>query len=261
MTTSPSTPDQRAKRWGTFAKIAAVAVFGFFVAPFILQSIAGLIGVAVLGVTALVLWSLLPVVGSMAANLRLKLIKAEAARNPVETLEAELHRQMGELDARKTAIGELNGEILTFGDKLEGIAARYGKNDSAYIKLSQQLSDLKRVLANREEKWKLAYAQLKRFEEEIDRAGMIWEAAQAAARAQESSGLSDAEFFAKLKTETSLDAIQTSFNNALASLDTSLMQSDAEKMLNVAPSPLALPAPDANAIELTSTPAYAKVRR
>lgn len=243
-TSSNPITDPRAKRWAVFAKAVAILGIGFFVAPYIWTAIGGLFGLIVAGGIMLTTWMLLPSVGLAAANLRLKFVKAEAARNPVETLQGELQRQMAALDERKTAIGKLNGQIDTFADKLATIGEKYGQEDSAYLKLAQQLKDLRRVCKNREDKWKLAFQQLKRFEQEIERAGMIWEAAQAAAAAQESSGLTEADFMAKLKTETSLDTIMTTFNETLASLDTDLMQSDAENAIATSAAKPALPAPE-----------------
>lgn len=261
MTTPPPNTDPRARRWGILAKYAALLAVGFLVAPYVFTAITGLLGLLTAGGLMLGTWMVLPAVETWAGNMRLKLVKGEAARNPVETLQGELNRQQIALDERKTAIGRLNGQISTFKDKLEGIGKKYGEQDSAYVKLASQLKDLKRVAGNREDKWQLAFVQVKRFEQEIERAGMIWDAAQAAAQAQESSGLTEEDFMAKLKTETSLDTIRITFNETLASLDTDLMQSDAERMVNVTPPQAALPAPDSRpAIEIQAAPAAVRAK-
>ncbi len=248
-TTSSSlspTVDPRAKRWGNVAKYAALLGVGFVVAPYVFTAITGLLGLIVAGAIMTTTWMLTPWVETKARNLRLMFIKHEAATNPVPTLQNELQRQSVALDERKTAIGHLNGQISTFQDKLDAIGDKYGKQDSAYLKMASQLKDLRRVAKNREDKWQAAYVALKHFADEIERASMLWDAAQAAAAAQESSGLTEEDFMAKLKTETSLDSIRTTFNDTLASLDTDLMQGDAEKMTNVTntSSQTALPAPD-----------------
>lgn len=222
--------DPRAKRWGAFAKYAALLGIGFVVAPFIWTAIGGLIGLAAAGAILVGGWMVLPVVESAAANMRLKLIKAEAARNPVETLQNDLRAKTVALDERKTAIQRLNGNIRTFGDKVDGIKAKYGDKDSGYIKLSADLADLKRISASRVEKWNEAMHQLERYAESIERAGMIWDAGLAAAAARESSGLSEEEFYAKLRSETAFDAIQNSYNEALASLDTMLLEDDKKQI-------------------------------
>lgn len=215
--------DPRAKRWGNFAKVAALLTVGFFVAPFIWVALGGLLGLIVAGAVCVVTWMLRGWFYSVVANMRMKLVKAEAQRNPVETLEEDLRRKSVQLDERRTNIEKLNAQIRIFADKVDDIAERYGKNGSDYVKLARDLVDLRRVYAHRCDKWREARQQLDRFAEEIDRAKMIWDAACAAAAARETSGLTEDEFFAKLKTETAFDAIQTSYNEALASLDTAML--------------------------------------
>ncbi len=260
-TSSPSI-DARAKRWGVFAKYAVLLLVGFVISPYIFTAITGLIGLLVAGAIMVATWMVMPAIETWAGNMRLMLVKNAAATNPVPTLQSELQRQMVALDERKGAIGRLNGQIATFSDKLQVIGKKYGVGDAAYVKMLQQLTDLKLVAKNREDKWQAAFAQLKQFEQEIERASMIWDAAMAAAAAQETSGLTEADFMARLKTETSLDTIMTTFNETLASLDTDLMQSDAEKMVNVTPTQAALPAPDDTKvidIAALSTPTKARV--
>lgn len=216
--------DPRAKRWGNFAKYAALLVVGFFVAPYIWIAIGGLIGLIVAALVLVGAWVARPWVYSVAANARLALVKSEARKNPVETLEEDLRRKTVALDDRKTNIEKLAGQIRTFADKVDEIKQNYGEKDTGYVKLSRDLVDLKRLYKHRCDKWNEARAQLTRFAEEIDRAKMIWEAGLAAAAARETSGLTEDEFFAKLKTETAFDSIQDSYNQALASLDASLVE-------------------------------------
>lgn len=257
-TSSASQTDPRAKRWGIFAKYAAILVVGFFVAPYIWVAIGGLIGMLAAGAIMLGTWMTLPWLALKTGNLRLALVTHEAATNPVPTLQNELQRQQQALDERKTAIGHLRGQIATFEDKLGALGKRFGKGDDSYVKMAAQLASLKRVADNRDEKWQAAYVQVGKFEQEIERASMIWDAAQAAAAAQESSGLTEKDFMAQLQRETALDSIRSTFNDTIASLDTDLMQADAEKTLN-ASDQAALPSGN-EAIEVNVTPVNAKSR-
>lgn len=227
--------DPRAKRWGNVAKYSLLLVVGFFVAPFIWVAIGGLLGLIAAGGIMLGTWMLRPYAYSAAANMRLKLIKAEASKNPVETLQEDLRRKMVDLDQRKTNIEKLNGQIRTFADKVNEIKEKFGPKDNGYLKLNNDLEDLKRIYRHRCTKWNEARNQLDRFAEEIDRANMIWEAACAAAAARETSGLTEGEFMAKLKTETAFDAIQNSYNEALASLDTALLDNPQSNVIDITP--------------------------
>lgn len=241
-TSSTQSVDPRAKRWGIAIKYAVLLGIGFIVSPYIWAAIGGLVGMiaaaAVMGTT----WMLLPVVEDKARNLRLRFITAEAAKNPVETLRNGLLDKTVALDARKTAIGKLKGQIRTFADKVDGIKDKYGAQDSGYIKLAADLVDLRRIAVQREQKWQEARAQLDRYSDSIDRAQMIWDAGNAAAAARESSGLTDADFYARLKSETAFDSIEQNYNTALADLDTSMLDTPVVATVVNAPQ-AALPAP------------------
>ena len=216
--------DPRVKRWGNVTKYGALLVVGFFVAPFVWVAVGGLIGLLVAGVIIGGAWMSRQWVYAVAANARIKLIKAEASKNPVETLQEEYRREMVKLDTRKQNIERLKAQILTFEDKTEELKEKYGTNDSAYQKFRQDLVTLNRVYVNRCDLWRKARAGLDAYKQEIDRAQIIWETSLAAAAAQETSGLTEEEFFARLKTETAFDAIHTSYNAAIASLDTALLE-------------------------------------
>lgn len=204
--------------------VVGLLATAFIFAPIIFLIVKGLLGLIVAGAIGLFTVNVgVPWFGDKLASWKLKAIKAEAAKNPVETLQNDFKQKTVALDDRKTNIEKLGGNIRTFEDKVGEIKEKYGAGDAGYIKLSTDLKNLKRVYANRTQKWKEAHAQLRRYEESIQRAAMIWEAGLAAAAARESSGLSEEEFYQKLRAETAFDSIQNSYNEALASLDTSLL--------------------------------------
>ncbi len=229
--------DPRAVKTGNIAKfiflVLGLAVF----APVIWLALGGLLGLVALVVVWTVTWMLRPWVFTKAANLRIKLIKHEAAKNPVPTLQENLRKEMVSLDERKTKIEKLNGAIRNFKSQTQDIANKYGTNDPSYIQMSRDIVDLERVYADRCAKWNKAAKELKRFAEEIEKAQMIWEAAQAAAAAREASGLTSEAWETELKTKTALDSIQSSYNDALASLDTSMLEEAPQRTAHEAREP------------------------
>lgn len=233
--------DQKRKRTELLVKGAALCAIAFVFAPFVATVVTGLVGLIVVGTISCTLIFFAPVAAQMAGNLRLKMIKAEAARNPMETLQNDLKDKTVVLDNRKNAIERLNGQIRTFSDKVDGLKERFGANDSGYIKLSRDLVDLRRVYTSSVSKWNEAHKQLGLYEDEIERAGMIWDAAQAAAAARETSGLTEDEFFAKLRTETAFDSIQNNYNTALAAIDTALDDGKSRPIIADSPAADALP--------------------
>jgi DNA-binding protein H-NS len=223
--------DKRAVFWGNVLKYSMLLVVGFFVAPFIWIAIGGLLGLFVAAVILLAGWMFRPVAFSMAANARLYFIKAEARRNPCETLEDDLRKQMVELDKRREATNRLKAQVMNLTDKLDDYKAKWGASGADYQKLLAARDNLKRLHEHRLNKWDDAHVELGKWSREIERAKDLWAAACAAADAQEESGLSEDDFFQKLKTETALDSIKTSFNTQLASLDTELAAADNEPIM------------------------------
>ena len=227
---TPPTIDPRAKRWGVIAKYAALVAIGFFVAPWIFTAITGLIGLIIAGGILLAVWMLAPAVQTAAQNMRIKLIKGEAARNPIETLQNEYLRRDQALNERKNKIETLAAKTAGFKSKLDQFKRDYPSDAQAY----QEIYDKMVLLLKRSrEQWMIAERQLQAFDGEIEKAKAKWEMAQAANQLRTDAGQVEAEFFAKLRVESSLDAIETGMNAAFAQLDTLLMESDGVDMKNV----------------------------
>src|ERR1035441_6435880 len=104
MSTQTLTPEQRKQRLETILKVVGVAVVGFIVAPFILQAIGGLIGLGVAAAIGFVGINFFSYFSMKVANWRLKAIKAEAMKNPCETLQNEYIKKSHALDDYRTNI-------------------------------------------------------------------------------------------------------------------------------------------------------------
>ena len=93
---------------------------------------------------------LLPAIQNAAANLRLKLVKSEAARNPVETLQLEHQRQSQMLEERKAAIETMSGAIRTLADTIKKLASEFP--DSPELEqMKQDYADLRSIEQSRME--------------------------------------------------------------------------------------------------------------
>lgn len=222
--------DPRARRWGNAAKWLLLFPLGFVIAPYIFTALFGLFGlvVGVLGMVAT--WMLRPWVFMKAANLRLKFVKSEAAKNPVETLMNEHRQQSIALDERKKGIDELAAAIKNLDQTIDTLQREFP--DSEEIpQLRQDQAELEQLERNRREDWKAAYISLGEFAKEIQRVSRLWEVSLAAERARGKSGLSEDAWMSKLRTQTSLDSIRTNLNTQLAALKTEGMQADADRIL------------------------------
>lgn len=254
---TPST-DPRAQRWATFAKYAAIALVGFFVAPYIFTAITGLAGLVAAGAIMLTTWALLPVAESFAANMRLKLVKGEAARNPVETLHNDHRQQTAVLNERLKGIDEMAGAVRTLDEVIDRLESEFP--DSPELpQLRADHEELVMLEKHRRSDWQEARVTLGLFENEIKRVSRLWDVAQAAARARKSSGLTEGEWMNKLKSETAITAIRTNLNTQLAALSSEKMQSEADRILKGRIAAKALPAPTGNVIEIGHVKAAKKI--
>lgn len=263
-----SITDPRAQRWGNVAKhgfFGLAVIFGLaLLAPVLWAAMGGLI--ALLGLIGLTVgaWTLRPWVFMKAANLRLALIKREAAKNPVETLQEEHRKQSQILEDRKRGIEDMAGAIRTLDQTIDKLESEFP--DSPELpQMRQDQAELEALLKARRADWQEAYISLGEFAKEIQRVARLWEVSLAAARARKQSGLTEEEWMSKLKTQTSIDAIRTNLNTQLSALNTENMQAEADRILKGraaqrAKPAAALPAPDsARVIELPPSSVKATV--
>lgn len=215
-----SDQEQRKRRIELMVKLAAMVVVGFFVAPFVFIAIKGLIGLMVAAVISLAAVNFAPFVAVKIANWRLKALKYEASKNPIETLQNNFKDRIAALTNYRTAIRDFAAEVQTFHDKLDGFKTEWptesGKFDTQY---SQMVS----LLEIRKQKYEQAKVGLKRYEAEISKAKAIWDMSQAAAKLANAAGVNTDEFYAKIMVETALDSVQKSVSTSFADLEISLL--------------------------------------
>ena len=226
MSTQQLTPEQRKKRIETVVKVLGMGLVGLIAAPFVLFSIGGLLGLVVIGVISLGIINFTPVVAAMMANWRLKALKAEAMRNPVETLQNDYIKKQNALADFRKAIVTFSSEVKNFADKLVGFNKQYPEEAP---KFKEQLSKMKQLLELRQNKYQQAQDNLAAYQLEIQKAGAVWEMGCAAARMNESAGMTEGDWIAKIQVETALDSVQKNLNEAFADLEISLLDDDKEK--------------------------------
>lgn len=209
------------KRIETIVKVAAVGAVGFFVAPFVFIAIKGLIGLVVAAMVSLTAINLTPWFAAKVANWRLKAIKHEASKNPIETLQNEYQARHDALLVFERSIKAFSAEVMNFKDKLAGFKKSYPEEAPRF---DGQFNNMQSLLLSRKEKYKLAYKNLEIFSGEITKASAIWDMAQAAAAMNKLAGVNEQEFLAKIQVETALDSVQKSMSIAFSDLEVSLLE-------------------------------------
>src|SRR5258708_7671784 len=105
---------QRIAKFVTYGLgVVAVAI----ATPIIYLAVKGLIGIAIAGILALIIVNGAPVLGNKFANWKIKAIKAEAAANPIETLQNIRIEKQESLNKGYDALKQLSTAVRNFEDK------------------------------------------------------------------------------------------------------------------------------------------------
>lgn len=217
--------EQKRKRIEALVKIGGLGIIGFLVAPFIFLTIQGLIGLVVAAGISFTAINFVPWYAAKVANWRLKAIKHEASKNPIETLQNEYRARQEALTKFEQSIKSFAAEVSAFMGKLEGFTKTYPNEAKKFY---DQYNAMKALLDSRKEKYRLARSNLGVFDGEINKARAIWEMAQAAAAMNRLSGVNEEEFYAKIQVETALDSVQKSMSIAFSDLEISLLDEPAK---------------------------------
>lgn len=215
--------ESKRARMTAVVKVGMLGLAGLVVSPVIFLAVKGLVGIVLALVGGLAIVNVAPLAAYRFSSWRLREIKAEAARNPIETLQLDFGERKNALHSFKESITVFSASVSTFSDKVDGFKIRF-PGDST--KFEDQLSKMKKLLEVRKRRYKEAEATLVQYDGEIDRAKAIWEMGQEAAKMNNAAGMRDEDFLAKIKVETALDSVTTSLNTAFAQLETAVMEED-----------------------------------
>lgn len=220
------TPEQRKQRIETVCKIAGVGVVGFLVAPFVLTAIGGIVGLAIAAGISFTAINMLPWVALKVSNWRLKAIKSEAMKNPVETLQTKYVKKEQALKEFKENIRIFAGQVLTFGEQVNQYVKDGLEDYQVYV---DQLAKMKKLLENRQQKYLTAKQALAEFADTIEKTNRKWKMALASITMNETAGQLDGDAFDKICIETALESVQTKLNQSFADLEIALLE-DNEKV-------------------------------
>jgi len=195
----------------------AIMVAGFFIAPFVFQAIGGIIGLGVAAGLAGAMVYFSPWMAMKAANLRLKAMKAEAIKNPVETLQIQLVTAQGEVEKSRRELVDFDAALRTFRDEVNGLAKSFPGSEE---KFKEQLEEMERGLQAKRDLRNAAIQAMGEFEKVVQRAEAEWRVTQAMINAGKASKSSVDLAVQKILGNTALTSVQNGMNRALADLKT-----------------------------------------
>src|ERR1035441_734894 len=223
------TPEQRKQRTELIVKVAGLLGVCIVLAPLATTIAAGLGALAALGAGAaavFTVWKFLPWFAMKIGNAQLKAIKAEAMKNPCETLQNEYIKKEHALQDYKTNIARFAAQVMAFADQVRGYVKDGLEDAQTYV---EQLGKMKQLLELRKQERQDAQDMLAQFSETISRTEKKWKMACAAMAMNEAAGEMAGDAFDKICIETALDSVQTKLNESFAELDIALMDDEKEK--------------------------------
>lgn len=201
-------------KFGVGAAILGVAGFA---ALFLIKSIVAL---AIVTVGSIALWNFLPVFAQWSAQMKLKGIKYNSSKNPVEDLQLIYMKKHAEIESAAVAITAFATETKEYKSKLEEFAARRPEKAESF---KATYNAMHKVLNIQTEKLKQSKAKLGEFEQVIIEAEDIWQMTQAALKANKAMGKFDnPDPMDEIRQRTAYDSIMSSLNQVTAELETAV---------------------------------------
>ena len=213
---SPASPNYEAiVRW------AIVLVVAVVIAPFIFLAVKGIVGLALAFLVGSIVIQLAPVFTIKLKNYRLKEIKREVRKNPIETLQnayIESAKRLAQADAN---IVESDTAIRNFDARNAIFSKRYPEEAPTYAAISQKLHQGLVLLKTRQQTARLA---LENTRAQIDKANAIYEMAKSAQHAMQLSQPAEQQVFDQIVKDIAFDQVETELHRAFAQLDQALEQ-------------------------------------
>jgi hypothetical protein len=146
-----------AEKHQTRLKYGGLAVAAVVLAPVVWTGVVGLVGGIVFTGLAIAATQALPWVAKRASNAKaealtreanrhLQALRAEAQRNPIETLWTGSHEDEALLEKRRAALVVLDGKARAFGGKLETFRKKFGSNIEQLPRLEERHKKMMQVI-------------------------------------------------------------------------------------------------------------------
>ena len=218
---------EKRDKFKTWATVIGMGIVGLVVAPFILMSIGGLIGLGIAAAVAFVMVQLAPWFALKVANWKYRLIDAEkvahvkavveaAAENPIETMTNLLQAKRGAFQTFKLSVEEAATARSNFKTKVQKFKERYPARAPEFEAQLARMTDLverkKKALAE-------AQQSLEDGDMKLEEMQAYYEMSKDAIEANRAAGMDTGDAFEKLKNDTACDAVFESMNRAFAQLE------------------------------------------
>lgn len=218
---------QKRDKMAFWLKIAAVAGIGFVVAPFILLTIQGLVGLGIAAFIGIAAVNLAPVMALKLANLKYRLrdeenvshmkkVQKAATDNPIETMANLLIEKRKAFEKFKNNVIEATSARDTFKEKLAQFTKMYPSRASEF---QVQLERMATMVERKKQALQEAQESLRLGDLKLQEMKAYWEMSQVMQEANKAAGMDTGDALERLKQETACDAVFDSMNKAFAQME------------------------------------------
>ncbi len=190
----------------------------------ILQGLLGALGILAGLIGGVVVVNLAPWFSKKMANVKLQLLKHEAALNPILTLENQAKEKQEALLKSRDVLQQFYAIVKELYDQIQEHNKTFPDKPSKY---QEKYEKLKVLLKFKENAYKKAQKKLAEFKEFVAEQTSDWNIAQKMAAASKLANVCE-DFESKLMADTAFTTIRDSLNLAFSELDVSMLDESAD---------------------------------
>jgi hypothetical protein len=212
--------DTRKRRIAAGVKWALAFGAAAVVSPVVFLAVKGLMGLGLALLLGLAIVNLAPVLSMKFANWKLRALKHEAARNPIETLQNQQSEKERDLKSEAEKISQFDAAVETFRAQLMAEAQEHPEAAATGVPTLRQME---RLLAFRRLKYKRAAEDVKARRKKVELAQSRYRVALLAQEVTKAAGETEGTVLDKILEDLAFNAIDETVNLSMASLRTAIM--------------------------------------
>lgn len=208
--------EQKRAKYKTWFNVGLVALAALIVSPIIFLVVKGMVGLIIAAVIGLAAVNLAPLVSMKLANWKVKGIVSEAKENPIETMVNLLVEKRKAFDVFRVSVETAVAASKTFETKCRQFAQQYPHRAAEF---NNQLHAMKTLVERKKQALTAAQAMLVDGDNKLTEMRAYWDMSQAAQAANKAAGMDIGDAYAQLKSDTAVDSVFESLNQAFAELE------------------------------------------
>lgn len=241
-------PEEIGKRYFTWIKWGAIAIGCALSYQIAFMALEGLIAWGAFAIVAFLVYTFAPVLAAFIANKKIQAIKAIAAANPIETMQALYAEKLVEFRKQEDAVTEFDTQFQNVSDLVNDLKKTDPEESVQYAAMRDKMAEGLEELRGEQ---KAAQIELHNAEGVIKKMQRLWTVACAMNKALAASASAQKMVFDQIRQDTAVETVTTNLNRAFASLETAVQRRRTAALFNVPSSPTKELPPAVEVIDIT----------